>query len=161
VSALPVQPFQNPERNWLIRATALDRTRRPLATVESEPFCREAHEPPQPPIQQVSVGRDNMLRVNGEPWMPWGAIYGFVPAYPGPADLGSKADRKLQQPPPWSIDDGFTSDAYTRRKNDFNAARDVAGAITPRDTVEKRWSSDNLYSSTVFVTPAPVSSIAE
>jgi hypothetical protein len=161
VSTLPVQPFQDPERRWLIRATALDRTGRTVATVESPPFCRQAHEPAQQAIRQVSVGADNMLRVNGEPWMPWGGIYGFAPAYPGPAEPGPQAYRDLRQLPAWSMYDGFTPEPYNRRENDFNTARDVAGAITPRETVEKRWTTDNLYSSTVFVTPGPVSSIAE
>ena len=160
VSALPVQPFDDPQRNWVVRATALDRAGRAVAAVESEPFCRQAHEPPQPAIGQVTIGRDNLLRVNGQPWMPWGAVYGFAPAYAGPADPGTHAPRDLRALPDWSMYDRFGQDAYTRRGNDLNAARDVAGAITPRATIEQRWAADNLYASTAFVVPGPVFSTA-
>jgi hypothetical protein len=161
VSALPVQPFSDPQRNWLVRATALDRSGRPFASVESEPFCRQTHEPPQPPIGRVTIGRDNLLRVNGEPWMPWGAVYGFAPPYAGPADPGRQAYLDLHKLPAWSMYDRFTEQLYTRRDNDFNCVRDVASKITPRDVIEKRWTADNLYSSTVFVVPGPVFSTAE
>ncbi|MCI0462034.1 MAG: hypothetical protein L0Z62_34210, partial [Gemmataceae bacterium] len=161
VSALPVQPFHDPQRNWVVRATAVDRSGRQVAAVQSEPFCRQAPEPPQPAIRQVAIGRDNLLRVNGEPWMPWGGVYGFAPAYAGPADPGTQAIRDLRALPAWSIYDRYTGKLYTRRDNDFNCARDVAGKVTPRDVIEKRWAADNLYSSTVFVTPGPVFSTAE
>ncbi len=99
--------------------------------------------------------------------MPWGGIYGFVPAYAGPADPGkpaapgTQAYLDLQKLPAWSLYDRFTTGLHTRRNNDFNCARDVAGKITPREVIDKRWTGDNLYSSTAFVTPDPVFSTAE
>jgi hypothetical protein len=161
VSTLPVQPFSDPQRNWVVRVTALDRVGRSMASVQSEPFCRQAPEPPQPPIARVTIGRDNLLRVNDEPWMPWGGIYGFAPAYPGPTDPGKDGARDLRALPGWSMYDRFSGDLYTRRANDFNCARDVAGKITPRELIEKRWTEDNLYSSTAFAVPDAVFSTAE
>lgn len=161
VAGLPVQPFSDPQRNWLVRASALDRSGRPVASVESEPFCRQAHEPAQPPIGRVTIGRDNLLRVNDQPWMPGGGVYGFAPVYAGPADPGRQAYLDLHKLPAWSMYDRFTGQLYTRRDNDFNCARDVAGTITPRDVIEKRWTADNVYASTVFVVPGPVFSMAE
>src|SRR5262249_25099971 len=130
VSVLPVQPFSDPQRNWLVRATAVDRLGQSVASVESEPFCRQAHEPAQPPVGRVAIGSDNLLRVNGEPWMPWGGVYGFAPVYAGPADPGRQAYLDLHRLPAWSIYDRFAGEIYTRRDNDFNCARDVAGKIT-------------------------------
>jgi hypothetical protein len=160
VSTLPVQPFDDPQRNWIVHATALDLAGRAVARAESPPFCRQAHAAPQPAISQVTVGPDNLLRVNGAPWMPWGAVYGFAPAYAGPADPGPEARRDLHALPAWSMYDRFSGEGYTREKG-FNCARDVAGRVTPRDTIEKRWTADNRYSSSAFVAPEPVFSTAE
>src|SRR5439155_9720093 len=86
VSFLPLQPFSNPQRNWLVRATAIDRHGETVATVESPPFCRLAHDGPQPPIRSVKVDNDGTVLVNDKPWMPWGVAYGHNPVYDGPAD---------------------------------------------------------------------------
>ncbi len=161
VSALPVQPFNEPQRNWVVRVTALDRSGRSIASVESEAFCRQAHAPPQPAIRRVTVGRDNFLRINGEPWMPWGATYGFAPAYAGAAVPRGKPYRDLHALPEWSMYDQFTADHYSRRENDFNCARDVAGKVTSRDDIQARWTADNRYTSTAFVVPYPVFSPIE
>lgn len=161
VSALPIQPFDEPDRRWLVRATALDRAHRGVATVDSPPFCRQAPAPAQPPVRAVAVGRDGVARVNGEPWMPWGGVYGFAPAYAGPADPGAGGARDLRALPEWSLYDRLSPDHYMRRANDFNAARDVAGTITPRGTIEQRWNDDNRYSSTAFVAASPAFSTAE
>lgn len=161
VSALPVQPFDDPQRNWLVRATALDARQTVVATVDSPPFCRQAPAPAQTAIGRVTIGRDNLLRIDGRPWMPWGAIYGFAPEYAGPATPAPNTARNLRALPDWSPYDRFSGEHYTRRANDFNCARDVAGRVTPRETIDKRWTDDNRYSSTAFVTPDTVFSMRD
>ena len=52
VSFLPVQPFNDPQRNWVIRATAIGNDGKDIATVLSQPFCRLARRP-QPAITSV------------------------------------------------------------------------------------------------------------
>lgn len=86
VSALPVQPFDDPQRNWFLRATLLDQSGAAVVAADSQPFCRLAHDPPQPAIGTVKIDADNLLYVNDKPWMPWGVTYGHTPVYAGPAD---------------------------------------------------------------------------
>jgi hypothetical protein len=155
VSFLPVQPFDNPERNWLLQVAAWNEAGRELARVRSAPFCRQAHDAsPQPPVESVAVRGDRLL-VNARPWMPWGAIYGFVPVYAGPEGTGPVSFRDLHNLPQWSIYDGFTPAPYTRKGNDLNCLRYVPGSITDRAVLEKCWREDNLYAATAFVTPQP------
>jgi len=161
VADLPVQSFNDPQRNWFVRATLLDAGGNALASADSIPFCRLAHDPTQPPVGTVSIDTDNLLYVNGKSWMPWGMTYGFQPVYDGPADPGAGKYFDLHNLPDWSIYDRFTGDPYTRSRNDFNAVRYVAGAFTPKDIMDKKWQEQNLYASTAFVTPGPVWSLAE
>lgn len=160
LSFLPLQPFDNPERNWLIRMKVVDHTERVIHTVDSPPFCRLGHAAPQPPITSVAI-RDEILHINNRPWIPWGAIYGHFPVYAGAAGSGPLAFRDLQNLPGWNLYEGLTSDTYSRRLNDLNCMRYVAGTPFDRAALEKRWSEDNLYASTAFVTPQPVFSLAE
>ncbi len=44
VSFLPVQPFRDPQRNWLVRAHAKDKDGKTPAGAESAPFCRLGHD---------------------------------------------------------------------------------------------------------------------
>ncbi len=160
VSELPIQPFDDPQRNWFLRATAADGAGKPLATAESAPFCRQAHEPPQPAVTSVRIDTHNLLYVNDRPWMPWGAIYGHVPVYAGPADPGDGKYRDLQHVPEWSMYDNFGSQTYTRSQNDFNCLRYVPAygqSVDPKlaATVETAWKNDNLYCATMFVSPNP------
>ncbi len=160
VSELPVRPFNDPQRNWFLRATATDRAGKPLATADSAPFCRQAHEPPQPAIESVRIDAHNLLYVNDRPWMPWGPIYGHVPVYVGPADPGPGKYRDLTRVPEWSMYDGFGSQTYTRSKNDFNCQRYFPGYGNLIDAkltanVETAWKNDNLYCATMFVSPSP------
>jgi hypothetical protein len=156
VADLPVQPFNDPQRNWFVRATLLDAAGNALAAVDSPPFCRLAHEPPQPPVQNVRIDTDNNLYVNGQPWMPWGVVYGHQPVYDGPADPGAGNYFDMRNLPDWGIYDRFTGGSYTRSRNDFNTLRYVASSITPQDGMEKSWKEQNLYASTAFVVPHPV-----
>ena len=160
VSPLPVQPFDRPERNGLVRAVAIDGEGKVLARAVSQPFCRQAHEAPQPPVRSVRIDRDNLLYVNGRPWMPWGAIYGHVPVYAGPARAEKGKVHDLHNLPGWSIYAGFTSAGYSRR-NDFNCLRYVAGGVTKRAAIEKRWQKEKLYCSSAFVVPQVVFSLAD
>ena len=98
VSRLPIEPFVGPERRWFVRATAIGLDGKAVATVDSAPFCRQAHDEAQEPVRTVEV-RKNLLYVNRHPWIPWGAIYGFVPAYDGPADPGPGGYRDLHNLP--------------------------------------------------------------
>jgi hypothetical protein len=160
VVTLPAQPFDDPQRNWLIRASALDKNGKVVATVDSAPFCRLAHQPPQPPIKTVTI-KNGLLFVNDQPWMPWGAVYGHVPVYDGPADPSAGKYLDLHNLKPWSMYDGFTAAPYKRKLNDFNCMRYVAGSITDMKVLDKLWQEDNLYASSVYVVPQPVFSVAE
>ena len=146
-SFLPLQPFNDPQRNWFLRATVLDTAGQAVATVDSPPFCRQAHDAPQPAIQSVTI-KGNNLFVNDQPWMPWGAIYGFIPVYDGPADAAKLRD--LHNEPAWSIYDRFGGN-YTRSRNDFNCLRYVAGGISSEKVLWNTWTNDNLYCSSAFV----------
>jgi hypothetical protein len=160
VSFLPVQPFANPERNWFIRASARDNKGKIVATVDSPPFCRQAHEPAQPPIRSVAI-KNNMVLVNDQPWMPWGVVYGHVPVYDGPADPGPGKYLDLHNLPAYSIYDRFSAAGYTRAVNDFNCLRYIAGSISDPKALDKSWQKDNVYASSAFVAPQPVLSVAE
>ncbi|MHB9109671.1 MAG: ExbD/TolR family protein [Armatimonadota bacterium] len=166
VSALPVQPFNDPQRNWVLRSTLLKADGKPLdwaPPVLSTPFCRLAHEPAQPPVASVKIEK-NLLYVNNQPWMPWGAVYGHIPVYDGPADSGNYRD--LRNLAGWSYYDGFTAAPYNRFRNDLNCLRYVAAYtdVTDPKLVEDlkyRWTKDNLYCSTFFIVPNPVWSLDE
>lgn len=162
VSSLPIQPFNDPQRNWFLRVTPRDAKNElgffgPLRA-ESAAFCRLAHEPPQPPITSVKIEKER-LYVNNKPWMPWGVVYGHVPVYDGPADPGKYLD--LHNLPAWSMYDRFTAAPYTRAQNDFNCMRYVAASITDQKKLADLWAKDNLYASTVFAVPQPAFSIEE
>jgi hypothetical protein len=160
VADLPVQPFHDPQRNWFVRAVALNADLSEAARAESAPFCRQAHEPAQPTIGSVRI-KDGLVHVNDKPWLPWGVCYGHVPVFVGPADPGTGKYRDLHNLPEWSIYDRFSYDTINRAKSDFNCLRYVAGSITKQDALEKAWKSDNLYCSTAFVVPQPVFSLDE
>jgi len=157
VSTLPVQPFGSPERNWFVRATVIDASGREVFSRDSQPFCRQANVSNQSGVRTVSIDQQNLLRVNDEPFFPWGAIYGHVPVYAG----APGASRDLRNLPAWSIYDGFTSKSYTRAAAGFNVARYVARSITARAALEKMWAEDNRMASSAFVTPGPVFSLEE
>jgi len=159
VADLPVQPFNDPQRNWFVRAALLDGAGNTLASADSAPFCRLAHEPPQPPVGTVSIDTDNLLYVNGKPWMPFGVVYGFQPVYDGSAVSDTYLD--IHNLPDWSIYDRFTGAPYTRERNDFNTLRYIAGSVTKQDDLDKQWKDHNLYASSAFVTPGPVWSLAD
>jgi hypothetical protein len=159
VAGIPLQPFADPERKWLVRAIVLDAAGQELATADSASFCRQDHEPLQAAVTSVRVDAGNLLYVNDRPWMPWGATYGHVPQYSGPLAPTEK-HRNLHQLPGWSQYDGFRG-LYERRTLDFNCSRYVGASITPRAALEKAWAEDNRYASTVFAVPAPVFSLAE
>lgn len=150
VSFLPVQPFNRPERNWFLRATVVDAAGAALATADSPPFCRLAHDAKQPPVGKVTIDTDNLLYVNDKPWMPWGAVYGHQPVYDGPADPGEGNYHDIRNLRNWNIYDRFTSATSNRSQNDFSCLRYVAGRFTPRDKLEKSWAEENLYASTAF-----------
>jgi len=166
VSSLPVQPFNDPQRNWVLRATMLRTNGKPLEwaqPVVSAPFCRLAHDPPQPAITSVTI-KKNLLYVNGQPWMPWGACYGHIPVYDGPTDPGKYRD--LHNLTGWPYYDRWTSEDYNRFRNDMNCLRYVAGyndVTDPKlvDELKAKWTKDNLYCSTFFIVPNVVWSMNE
>src|SRR5262249_24874727 len=100
VSFLPVQPFADPQRNWLLRATTIGTDGKTGWSQTSPPFCRLGHDGPHAPIQSVKVTKDAFL-INDKPWMPWGVSYGHNPVYDGPADSGKYHD--LAYLKPWSL----------------------------------------------------------
>lgn len=153
VSDLPLQPFNDPQRHYFVSVQAIGPQGRLVAMADSALFCRQDADPPQPAIERVRIEKD-LLYVNDKLWMPWGGVYGYVPDYAGPADPGGGEYRDLRNLPAWSIYDQYSSDVYTRKRDDFNCTRYVAGSITPQQTIETHW-KDNLYCSTAFVTPVP------
>ncbi len=161
VSSLPVQPYAQPERQWLIRATVLDRNGSEVFAALSQPFCRQARVGAQSGVSSVRIGRGNLLRVNDEPFLPWAAVYGHVPVYDGSSGEDASRYLDLRALPPWSIYDGFTSKGYTRAAGGFNSTRYVASSITDRKALEKAWTDGNLLASSVFVTPGPVYSVED
>jgi len=108
----------------------------------------------------VRIERGNLLFVNDRPFMPWGAVYGHIPVYAGPADPGPGGYRDLRNLPEWSVYDRWSTDAYDRLRFDLNSDRYVAGRITPAKELEARWEKQNLYASTAFVVPSTVFSVA-
>ncbi len=155
VSKLPVEPFVGPERRWKVRVTVTSEDGKAIASAESAPFCRQAHDQPQEAVASVEVKR-NLLYVNHRPWMPWGGTYGFVPAYDGPADPGPGAYRDLHNLPEWSVYDGFNDKSYNRRDNDLDSVRTVPAGVPDakgREALERRWKDDGLYVSTYFLAP--------
>ncbi|OGV62737.1 MAG: hypothetical protein A2498_02725 [Lentisphaerae bacterium RIFOXYC12_FULL_60_16] len=162
IAALPVQPFGDPQRNWIIRATLLDQSGKTMAMADSVPFCRLAHDPAQPAIQTVTITTNNLLFVNGQPWMPWGVTYGHNPIYEGPADPGAGKYRDLHNFATWpGLYDRHGGYAADRALTDVNCLRYVAGGVSPIDQLEKRWTEKNLYCSSAFVVPQPVWSMEE
>ncbi len=161
VSFLPVQPFHDPQRNWFVRASARDAAGKILAAADSSPFCRQNHQPDQPAVKTVTI-KNQMVFVNGQPWMPWGVVYGHVPVYAGPADPGPGKYLDLVNLQAWGMYDRFSAAAYSRKQaNDISCIRYVAGSVTDPKLLDKLWTKDNLYASSAFVVPNPVNSVQE
>lgn len=158
VSFLPVQPFAEPRRSWIIRASAITSDGKTIASADSPPFCRLAHDAPQPAIKHVAI-KNGMTYINGQPWMPFGVCYGHTPVYDGPADSGKYRD--LRNLPGWSMYDRHHSTTSNRKQYDFNCLRYVAGSISKHDQLDKRWTGDNLYCSSAFAIPQPAFSLDE
>src|SRR5581483_4517073 len=148
VSYLPVQPFHDPQRNWIVRATLLDTAGKTLASVDSIPFCRLAHEPKQPPVQKVHID-NNLLYVNGQPWMPWGVCYGHNPVYAGPADPGPGKYHHLTNGLAWNLYDRHGGQ-FSRAKLDFNSTRQLPGVIPVKKLEGLFWHKENAYAASAF-----------
>ncbi|HYH69519.1 MAG TPA: hypothetical protein VD866_32790, partial [Urbifossiella sp.] len=151
VSALPVQPFDDPQRNWVVRATAVDAAGKAVASATSPPFCRQAHDGPQPPIKSVRIDPSGAFLVNDRPWMPWGVTYGHNPVYDGPADAPKVHD--LANLKAWSLYDRHGGTLADRSLWDLNCLRHVeGGGLVPPAKLDEMWKK-GLYASTVFVPP--------
>lgn len=150
VSKLPVQPFDDPQRNWVIRAHVIHTDGKVGHSVISKPFCRLAHAPPQPPIKSVRINERGDVLVNDRPWMPWGVTYGHNPVYAGPADSGKFHD--LANLKPWSLYDRHGGNLAERAVSDVNCLRFVEGAPTKVEKLGEMF-QQGLYASTVFVKP--------
>lgn len=157
ISKLPLLPFNDPQRNWVIRATLLDTTGKPMATVDSFGFCRLDYPPKQPAIETVTIDTNNLLYINGQPWLAWGVTYGHNPVYDGPADPGKYRD--LHNLDGWNLYDrhGVVS---SHPLNPFNCSRFVAGSITSLKTLDAIW-KNNIYASSAFPIPGPVHSMEQ
>jgi hypothetical protein len=148
VSSLPLQPFHDPQRYWVVRATAIG-TKRPWS-VTSPPFCRLGHDAPQPAITEVKVNEDGDFLINGKPWMPWGVTYGHNPVYDGPASSEKRHD--LANLKPWGVYDLHGGSLADRSLWDANCLRHVEGPFYTREQLEAMWKK-GLYASTVFLRP--------
>ena len=151
VVAMPVQPFDEPQRNWVVRATAIDAAGKAVASVTSQPFCRLAHDGPQPAIATVAIDDSGAFLVNGKPWMPWGVTYGHNPVYDGPSVAAKYHD--LANLKPWSLYDRHGGNLAERAEWDLNCLRHVEGnGLVPPAKLEEMWKK-GLYASTVFIHP--------
>jgi hypothetical protein len=151
-SFLPLQPFDDPQRNHVIRATVIDTSDKSKWSVTSAPFCRLAHDGPQPAIRTAGINEHGDFLINGKPWMPWGVAYGHNPVYDGPADPGKYHD--LTKLAPWSLYDRHGGTLADRSRWDTNCIRHVeTGKLTVPKQLEEMWKK-GLYASTVFV-PVP------
>lgn len=160
VSSLPVQPFNDPQRNWLVRATLLDGSGAVLAAADSAPFCRLAHDAQQPPIKSVRIDTDNLLYINDQPWMPWGVTYLHHPVYEGPAETGGPYMDLCNLPAAWTLFEGFGGYLANRRLSDANCNRYVQGnGITGTNGMLKNWETGNTYVSSAFAAPFPLWSL--
>lgn len=70
VAFLPVQPFDDSQRNWVVRVTTLDTEGKPGWSMTSPPFCRLAHDEPQPPITSIRINTEGDFFINDKPWIP-------------------------------------------------------------------------------------------
>ncbi|MST93906.1 MAG: hypothetical protein EXS33_01295 [Pedosphaera sp.] len=151
VSFLPLQPFNDPQRNWVLRVSTVDGAGQASWSVLSSPFCRQAHDGPQPAIESARINKDGDFLINGRPWMPWGVSYGHNPVYDGPAESGKYYD--LTNLKPWGLYDRHGGNLGTRALWDANCVRHVEqGKFMPQAQLETLWKS-GLYASTVFLPP--------
>jgi hypothetical protein len=150
VSFLPVAQFDDPQRNWVVRASTVDADGKTAWTVTSPAFCRLARDGPQLAIQSVGINERGELLVNDRPWMPWGVAYGHNPVYDGPAQSGQYHD--LTRLKPWSLYDRHGGNLTERALWDLNCVRHVEGAQVTPAQLEQLWKK-GLYASTVFLKP--------
>jgi hypothetical protein len=150
VSFLPVQPFADPQRNWVIRATSIDTAGKPGWSITSAPFCRLAHDGPQQAIRSVRISEQGDFLINDRPWMPWGVAYGHNPVYDGPANSGKYHD--LGNLKPWGVYDRHGGSLADRSRCDLNCVRYVEGAVVKPAQLDALW-KQGLYASTVFLPP--------
>ncbi len=150
VSFLPLQPFADPQRNWVVRAVLIDARGTRMFQQDSPPFCRLAHDAPQPAITSVKINADGDFLVNDKPWMPWGVTYGHNPVYAGPAE-GAKV-HDLANLKMWSLYDRHGGNLADRALWDINCLRHVEGPAIKQPQLEEMWKK-NLYASTVFLKP--------
>ena len=112
----------------------------------------------QPAIRSVAI-RGDLLLVNDRPWMPWGAVYGFVPVYAGPEGTRPVRIRDLHNLPDWNIYDRFTSAPYSRRLTTSTAC----GTWPARSPIPRRWRRagrrTTSTAASAFVTPQPAFSL--
>lgn len=149
VSFLPLQPFNDPQRNWVLRASTIDLAGKSTWTMDSPPFCRLAHDGPQPPIQTVRINDQGDFLVNEKPWMPWGVTYGHNPVYDGPAESAKVYD--LANLSPWGLYDRHGGNLSNRSLWDLNCIRYVETGKAPTQLqLEALW-KQGLYASTVFL----------
>ncbi len=150
IANLPIQPFDNPQRQWILRVLALDAQGGILAQADSDPFCRLANEPPQPALTNIVITTNNLLFADGRPYIPWGRIYQNVQNYDGPA-VGTNGLRDLRNLPTWNLY-GWRFGNYnmTRKKRDFNVARYYCSSQTSKTTLNDNWNLDNIQCATAF-----------
>ncbi len=161
ITMLPIQPFNDPQRTWYLRVSVLDSNRAVLARADSDPFCRLAHDPPQPAMTNVVITTNGLMLIDGNPWMPWGRIYQNAPVYSGPADPGAGKYRSLKNLPAWSLYGcRFGLATMTREKDDFNVLRYYC-TQTSRTPITNDWAQHNLAVATAYPFAYAVWSIAE
>lgn len=150
IAFLPVQPFDDSQRNWVVRVTTLDTEGKPGWSMTSPPFCRLAHDEPQPPITSIRINTEGDFFINDKPWIPWGVTYGHNPVYEGPAEADKYHD--LANLSPWGLYDRHGGNLGERSSWDGNCLRLVEGPKIGCEQLEARWKK-NLYASTVFLPP--------
>ncbi|MEO8361474.1 MAG: hypothetical protein ABI672_15685, partial [Vicinamibacteria bacterium] len=155
VAGLPIQPYDSPERQWLVRAAIVDKAGRTVATQDSQPFCRQARRPDQAGVSSVRIDQNNLLYVNDAPFLPWGGVYGHVPVYAGPGATAPTRFRDLHNLPPWGLYDGYVSTTYKRANSDLNSLRYVAGALMDPTGLTRTWTTENQLAASAFISKSP------
>ena len=100
LTALKVWPHDEPTRDTVLLARGIDASGNVLFSDRSDPFCRVAPPPPQPPIESVEVRReDGAVLINGTPRFLTGATHQHIRLAHSPpiiAQLGLMGHRLTQ-----------------------------------------------------------------
>lgn len=125
VSSLPVRPYSEPERDYVLSVTALDKDGKAICSSKSDPFCiTKDYQETLEPARTVDIDeKGHFLIVNGKPFFPLGMSHISANPYGG---------KTRQQ--------SWGADRLTKMYGFNNGAR---WPSFPNAT--KQWQADNVY----------------